>query len=137
VRTTSNAQVGVFLAYASAKGTAFVDRALSLPRRWSKDEECRALTHVPKGLRFATQITLAQQMLACAFAARVPAAPVPVDSGYGRSQAFGQWPEQRDQASAGMIPKITALQDEGRRERAEQLGARLPAEAWGTGLDLR
>jgi SRSO17 transposase len=60
--TTSNAQVGVFLAYASAKGTAFVDRALYLPRNWSKDEERRAITHVPKGLGFATKITLAQRM---------------------------------------------------------------------------
>lgn len=60
--TTSNAQVGVFLAYASSKGTAFVDRALYLPRSWLKDEERRAATHVPKGLRFATKITLAQQM---------------------------------------------------------------------------
>lgn len=60
--TTSNAQVGVFLAYASAKGTAFVDRALYLPRSWSKDSQRRAITHVPKGLRFATKITLAQRM---------------------------------------------------------------------------
>jgi SRSO17 transposase len=60
--TTSNAQVGVFLDYASVKGTAFVDRALYLPRSWSKDSERRALTHVPKGLRFATKITLAQRM---------------------------------------------------------------------------
>ena len=60
--TTSNAQGGVFLAYASAKGTAFVDRALYLPRSWSKDSERRALTHVPKGLHFATKITLAQRM---------------------------------------------------------------------------
>ena len=71
--TTSNAQVGVFLAYASAKGTAFVDRALYLPRSWTKDEERRTLAHVPKGLHFATKITLAQRMLARAFAAHVPA----------------------------------------------------------------
>ena len=130
--TTSNAQVGVFLAYASAKGAAFVDRALYLPRSWLTDEERRAVTHVPKGLRFATKITLAQQMLARAFAARVPARWVTADSGYGRSHAFRQWLEQRDQAYAVMIPKTTALQYEGRRERAEQLGARLPAEAWGS-----
>ena len=128
--TTSNAQVGVFLAYSSVKGTAFVDRALYLPRSWLKDEERRALTHVPKGLRFATKITLAQRMLARAFAARVPARWITADSGYGRSHAFRQWLEQHDQAYAVMIPRTTALQYEGRRERAEQLGARLPTEAW-------
>ena len=130
--TTSNAQVGVFLAYASVKGTAFVDRALYLPRNWSKDSQRRVLTHVPKGLRFATKITLAQRMLARAFAARVPARWVTADAGYGRSHAFRHWLEQHDQAYAVMIPKTTALQYEGRSARAEQLGARLPVEAWGT-----
>jgi SRSO17 transposase len=54
----------------------------------------------------------------------VPARWVTADSGYGRSHAFRQWLEQHDQAYAVMIPKTTALQYEGRRERAEQLGAR-------------
>jgi SRSO17 transposase len=35
--TTANAQVGVFLAYASDRGTAFIDRALYLPRGWASD----------------------------------------------------------------------------------------------------
>src|SRR5262249_15106507 len=37
---------------------------------------------------------------------------------------------QRDQAYAIMVPKTTAVQYDGRRERAEQLGERLPEEAW-------
>src|SRR4051794_24235925 len=32
-----NAQVGVFLAYASCRGTAFLDRALYLPEEWTDD----------------------------------------------------------------------------------------------------
>ncbi|MGO8950448.1 MAG: IS701 family transposase [Ktedonobacterales bacterium] len=130
--TTSNAQVGVFLTYASAKGAAFIDRALYLPRSWTRDPEQRSAAHVPKGLRFATKLTLAQRMLARAFTARVPARWVTADSAYGRSHAFRRWLEQRDQAYAVMIPKTTAVQYEGRRERAEQLGARLPEEAWVT-----
>ena len=39
VGDTANAQVGVFLAYASEKGAAFVDRALYLPRGWTDDPE--------------------------------------------------------------------------------------------------
>ena len=46
---TANAQVGVFLAYASAKGTAFVDRALYLPRAWAHDPARRAEAGVPDG----------------------------------------------------------------------------------------
>ena len=39
---TANAQVGVFLAYASARGTAFIDRALYLPRAWTHAPARRA-----------------------------------------------------------------------------------------------
>ena len=68
--TLANAQVGVFLAYASAQGAAFIDRALYLPRSWTRDHQRRAHAGIPKGTRFATKITLAQRMLARAFAAR-------------------------------------------------------------------
>lgn len=128
--TTSNAQVGVFLTYASAKGAAFIDRALYLPRSWTKDPARRAEAGIPKGTRFATKLTLAQRMLTRAFAARVPARWVTADSGYGRSHAFRRWLEQRDQAYAIMIPKTTAVEYQGHRERAEQLGERLPEAAW-------
>ena len=40
--TTANAQIGVFLAYAADRGTAFIDRALYLPRAWARDRERRA-----------------------------------------------------------------------------------------------
>src|SRR4029453_22217 len=36
---TVNCQVGVFLAYASACGAAFIDRALYLPQEWTEDRE--------------------------------------------------------------------------------------------------
>ena len=50
-----NAQVGVFLAYASKKGAAFVDRSLYLPREWTEDLERRAEAGVPQKIRFATK----------------------------------------------------------------------------------
>ena len=38
-----NSQVGVFLAYAGAKGRALIDRALYLPKEWTDDRpRCRA-----------------------------------------------------------------------------------------------
>ena len=39
---TVNCQVGVFLAYSSEKGAAFLDRALYLPRAWTGDPVRRA-----------------------------------------------------------------------------------------------
>lgn len=127
---TVNAQVGVFLAYASERGAAFIDRALYLPREWTTDRDRRAEAGIPKTTRFATKITLAQRMLARAFDAEVPARWVVADSGYGRSHRFRQWLEKRGCAYAVMVPKTNAIYYCGGRERVEQLGARLTAEAW-------
>ena len=70
---TVNCQVGVFLAYASQDGAAFIDRALYLPQEWTEDRERRTEAGVPEETRFATKIELAQRMLARAFDAGVPA----------------------------------------------------------------
>jgi SRSO17 transposase len=127
---TVNAQVGVFLAYASEHGAAFIDRALYLPREWTRDRDRRAEAGIPRVIRFATKITLAERMLARAFDAHVPARWVVADSGYGRSHHFRQWLEKRRRAYAVMVPKTNAISYRGGRERLEQLGARLTEDAW-------
>ena len=130
VGDTANAQVGVFLAYASAKGTAFIDRALYLPRCWTDaPERCRA-AGVPAAVRFATKLTLAQRMLDRAFAAAIPARWVVGDSFYGRSHAFRRWLEERGRSYVLMVPKTHAVWYAGRRSTVAKLGAQLPSEAW-------
>jgi SRSO17 transposase len=132
VGDTANAQVGVFLAYASAKGAAFVDRALYLPRSWTDEpERCRA-AGIPKAVRFATKLTLAQRMLARALAAGVPASWVVADSAYGRSHAFRRWLEERRWAYALMVPKTHAVRYQGRRQAVAKLVERLPDDVWKT-----
>jgi SRSO17 transposase len=129
---TANAQVGVFLAYASKKGAAFVDRALYLPRGWTDDPgRCRE-AGIPAAVRFATKLTLAQRMLARAFTAGVPAAWVVADSAYGRSHAFRRWLEEQGRAYALMVPNTHAVRYAGRRQTAAKLAARLPHTAWRT-----
>jgi SRSO17 transposase len=127
---TVNCQVGVFLAYASERGAAFIDRALYLPREWTMDRERRITAGIPKAVRFATKIALAQQMLSRAFDTDAPARWVVADSGYGRSHRFRQWLERRGRAYAVMIPRTNAIQYCGGRERVEQLGERLTEDAW-------
>jgi len=122
---TVNCQVGVFLAYASERGAAFIDRALYLPRVWTQDAERRAEAGIPVGVRFASKITLAERMLARAFDAATPARWVVADSFYGRSGAFRRWLEERGRAYAVMIPRTNAIQYEGQRIRVEQLVTRL------------
>src|ERR1700694_1801675 len=77
-----NSQVGVFLSYASAKGAAFIDRALYLPEEWTQDRvRCRE-AGIPDEVEFATKGELAKLMLARAFAAGVPAEWVVGDTVY-------------------------------------------------------
>jgi len=125
-----NAQVGVFLAYAAPRGTAFLDRALYLLRAWTSDRgRCRA-AGVPTGLQFATKVALAKELLARAFAAAVPACWVVADCLYGRVHHFRAWLEREGRAYVvGVIP-AHAVMAAGRRQRAQALAASLPGSAW-------
>jgi len=78
-----NAQVGVFLAYASPHGTAFLDRMLYLPQEWIQDPKRCEQAGIPHQTPFATKIKLAKAMLQRAFQAGVPAAWVTGDEVYG------------------------------------------------------
>ena len=84
---------------------------------------------VPEDTPFATKIAVAQQMLARAFDADVPARWVVADAFSGRSHALRRWREARERPYALMIPKTNAVQYQGRRERAEQVGERLSVKA--------
>lgn len=130
VGETANCQVGVFLAYASRKGAAFLDRALSLPRSWTDDPDRCQAAGVPTDVRFVTKIVLARRMLERAFAAAVPAGWVVADCFYGRSHAFRRWLEAREQPYVLQVPKTNTVWYEGCRQTAAQLGEQLPAAAW-------
>ena len=56
----TNCQLGVFLAYASPKGRALVDRELYLPRSWTGDEARLAAAEVPEDTAFRTKPQLLQ-----------------------------------------------------------------------------
>ena len=79
----TNCQIGVFAAYVSRHGHAFIDRGLYLPKAWTGDPARMAGSHVPTGTTFATKPALAVQMIDRAIRARVPFAWVAADSVYG------------------------------------------------------
>ena len=79
----TNCQIGVFAAYVSAKGHAFIDRALCLPKSWTGAPERLAAARVPEGTAFATKPRLAVAMIERAIAADVPFAWAAGDSVYG------------------------------------------------------
>ncbi|MFJ7243652.1 IS701 family transposase [Kitasatospora sp. NPDC098652] len=93
---TENAQVGVFLAYASMHGRTLIDRALYLPKSWTDDRErCRA-AGVGDGVEFATKVQLARAMVRRAIDDKIPFRWVTADAGYGCSKGWRYELEQAD-----------------------------------------
>jgi SRSO17 transposase len=83
VGKVTNCQIGVFAAYVSRHGHAFIDRALYLPKSWTSDPARRVAAHVPAAIGFATKPQLGCQMIRRAIDAGVPFAWVSGDTVYG------------------------------------------------------
>ena len=129
-----NCQIGVFLAYASSKGHALIDRALYLPEAWCADAARRDEVAIPDETVFATKPALAQQMIIRALDAGIPCAWVLGDEVYGSAPKLRAALEQREQAFVLTVrsnEKLWAV-----RERktgwytAAELAAARPASAW-------
>ena len=78
----TNCQIGVFAAYVSRHGHAFIDRALYLPKGWTDDPARLKATYVPGDIGFSTKPRLAATMIERAIATGVPCW-VAADSVYG------------------------------------------------------
>jgi SRSO17 transposase len=129
-----NCQLGVFLAYASPKGRAMIDRELYLPEGWTDDpERCRA-ARVPEQIGFRTKPELARVMLERALDARVPAAWVTADEVYGGNPTLRGWLEGRGvwHVLAVKCTELLEISSPGGavRTSAEQLAAAVPVEQW-------
>jgi SRSO17 transposase len=125
-----NCQIGVFVGYASNQGRAFLDRELYLPQEWARDPARRGAAGVPPEVSFATKPHLAQQMLARAFAAGVPAAWVSGDEIYGDDGAFRRWLVEENHPYVLAVSAHHLVWQTGTQERADQLIAALPPAAW-------
>ncbi len=87
-----NCQIGVFLAYGSRHGAAFLDRELYLPQEWAADGARRREAGVPQDVVFHTKAQLAQQMITRA----VAACPLPTgDTVYGNDRKLRRWLEEQ------------------------------------------
>jgi SRSO17 transposase len=126
-----NAQVAVYLAYATGAGHGVIDRELYLPQGWIDDPaRCRA-AGVPDQVGFATKPELARQMLDRALEAGVPAGWVTADEVYGGDPALRGWLETRQ------LPHVLAVKcteplppASGPPTSAARLAKRVPPEGW-------
>jgi len=92
-----NCQVGVFLAYSTARGTAFLDRELYVPKGWVEDPvRCRE-AGIPEEVRFQTKPDLGSRMLERAFESGVVASWVLADEVYGRDPRLRAYLEDVEQ----------------------------------------
>jgi SRSO17 transposase len=125
-----NAQVAVYLVYATAAGHALIDRDLYLPRSWTDDPERCQAADVPDQVEFATKPALAQAMVCRALDAGVPAAWVAGDEVYGAD------PRLRAELQARGVGYVLAVACDhhvsfgGVFHRAGTLLKQVPARAW-------
>jgi SRSO17 transposase len=129
----TNCQIGVFAAYVSRHGHAFIDRALYLPRTWTDNPARMVAAHVPDGTAFATKPGLAVKMIERTIAAGVPFAWVAADSVYG----VGDIERALRRAGKGYVLGVNANHHFGswhgkpqRAGSAEEIARTLDPSAW-------
>jgi SRSO17 transposase len=127
-----NAQVGVFLAYASRHGHTLIDRRVYLPKSWTDDRRRCAQAGVPDDIVFATRSELANDMITAAVKALVPARWVAADEAYGNNTRLrGELRQLRLGYVLAVSRDHLVPIDAGKtRCRADRLVADLPATAW-------
>jgi SRSO17 transposase len=126
-----NCQIGTFLAYASDRGHALIDRELYLPESWTADRDRCRTAGIPDEVEFATKPRQGMAMLQRALDAGVPFGWVTADEAYGQVKYLRVWLEQHDTAHV-LATKCndTLITTDAHQRRADELIAELPARAW-------
>jgi SRSO17 transposase len=124
-----NQQIGVFLAYTSSRGCAFIDRELYIPEEWFQDAARCLEAGIPQGISFETKPHMAQRMVARAIAAHIPARWVVADTVYGTDE-LRIWLEMQGYSYVLAVPYTYSSWTRGRQVSAETLIAAQPNEAW-------
>jgi SRSO17 transposase len=126
-----NCQLGVFLAYASPRGRALIDRELYLPKSWTGDRDRCAAAGVPDEVEFAAKPAQAVFMLERALEAGVLHGWVTADEAYGQNRAFRDWLALHE------VPFVLATRSDdlltcpdGRRHEAKALAALAGPGSW-------
>ncbi|MET7622791.1 IS701 family transposase, partial [Streptomyces sp. NPDC005408] len=127
---TENCQIGVFAAYASARGRALVDRELYLPKSWTSDpDRCRA-ARIPEVRTFATKGELARRLVLRALASALPIAWVTADSAYGQEWGFRRMLEEAGVGYVLAVPESQQVKSLAGIWRIDALMAEAPDDAW-------
>ncbi len=125
-----NAQVAVYLVYASRRGHAAADRELYIPRSWTdQPEHCRA-AGLGEKTRFATKPQLAARMIGRFLDAGHHAGWVAGDEVYGGNPSLRTTLEER---GTGYVLAVACSHEAPTRAgkfRADTLAAKVPKRGW-------
>lgn len=125
-----NCQVGVFLAYASQHGHAFLDRALYLPEEWANDRQRCQRAGIPDDAKFTTKPNQAWAMLKRAVEHNVPFEWVTGDSIYGDYRSIRLWLETLPKGYVLAVSGKEYVNRDWQQHRVGDLLAQLPIEGW-------
>jgi SRSO17 transposase len=105
-----NCQVGVFLAYVSARGQTLVDRRLYLTEDWAQDPVRRHKTHVPETVQFQERWRIGLDLLDRSGAV-LPFGWIAGDDEFGRCAAFRAELRRRRWSYVLDVPCNTLMRD--------------------------
>ena len=125
-----NCQIGVFLAYAAARGHTFLDRALYVPEEWAQDKQRRRAAGVPEEVRFATKPVLARQRIERALQNGVPARWVSGDSVYGNDGKLRLWLEEQQMSHVLGVSGNHFVWIGAAQQKVSTVAAQFSAEDW-------
>ncbi len=127
-----NCQLGVFLAYGSARGRALIDRELYLPKSWIADPDRCAAAGIGEGAAFVTKPEQGVAMLARVHETGQLRGWVTADEAYGQNRGFPDW------LAGHKVPFVLATRSDdllsctdGQRYEAKNLVARVRPCSWG------
>src|SRR5258708_16044072 len=124
-----NQQIGVFLAYTSKRGCAFIDRELYIPEEWFQDSARCLEAGLPPRINFDNKTHLAALCAAMARSTIRWARWVVADTVYG-TDALRVWLEAQGFYYVLAVPYTYSIWTQGRQVSAEMLIAAQPDEAW-------
>jgi len=127
-----NAQVGVFLAYVTARGHTLIDRELYLPEHWLEDRERCREAGIGEQVVFRTKPELARIMIERALAAGLRPSWVVGDEVYGNNGALRRFLEEHALRYVLAIASNTHVERGGLKQPVAQVLQELKAQDWTT-----
>ncbi len=125
-----NCQIGVFLALASVRGRALIDRELYLPKSWCDDEDRMRAADVPSDIRFATKPRLAQRMIERAWQSGLRPRWVLGDEVYGSDSKTRRFLESHGQPYVLAVSSQQRLWKDLVQQRVDRIADAIPSEGW-------